>query len=517
MNPPVRARPPWWLIVIAATVAGYFAVLANADIHRPEATGFVRPVNDLHVTRVDAGSPADKAGVRVGDRVLATNGRAIRTHHDWLTFEAHFTPPGALTLDVEREAKLVRLTLQLRRVAPSFWTTSTGATLAISRSVQLITLCVALVVVWRRPFDHSARIGAWLLASIAVFSIALPWGFAANWRALPGVVALLLWVPYASSHAVTPIMLAFFAGFPRSLRLPPLAHLALWLPAVPMLVMQVDDARARVYEVSPLALSDDWRALIGWTPLAYTLAAVVSVALAYRRERDVTARRRVRVITFGSAIGLLGFAPIALTLARRNTVANLSVFTSPAVAAGTLISLVAPASFAYAILRHRLFDVSFIVRRSLQYALARRVLLGFVPLAAGTFLLDLLVNRQVSVSHILQRRGWVYAGVAVFVAVARLRRDSWLDGLDRKFFRERYNAQRLLRAIAEDVQRAPTLEAAGPSTVAQIDTALHPTVAALMLKNAVTRSYECVAAAPADTSVAPLPANSTIAGITASS
>jgi hypothetical protein len=192
---------------------------------------------------------------------------------------------------------------------------------------------------------------------------------------------------------------------------------------------------------------------------------------------------------------------------------NTSVFASPLVAAGTLIGLAWPLSFTYVILRHRLFDVSFIVRRSLQYALARGVLLSVVPSAVAVFLLDLFVNRQVPVGSILHERGWLYAGVAGLAVLARARRRVWLDGLDRKFFRERYNAQRLLRSIAEDLERTPAIAAAAPRVVAQIDAALHPTVVALMVRHAGTRAYECLAAEPSGAPVAPLAIRSTIAGL----
>jgi hypothetical protein len=41
---------------------------------------------------------------------------------------------------------------------------------------------------------------------------------------------------------------------------------------------------------------------------------------------------------------------------------------------------VAPLALAYAVLRHRVFDLGVILRQGLQYALARRVLVSAVPL-----------------------------------------------------------------------------------------------------------------------------------------
>jgi hypothetical protein len=388
-----------------------------------------------------------------------------------------------------------------------------GFTLTAARSGQFVTLLLALLVIFLGPSNRTTRTCAWLLASVAVFSVTLPDGFGSLWRGLPRPAGLLLWLPHLSSLAVAPIVLTFFTAFPHPLLRRTPAVIALWIPALPMLILQADRMRWMVYEGrAPLAL-EQWTNLIAATPAVYAAAAVLALIIGYRRESDVTARRRVRVLAFGSMIGLLGIAPIVIRQGRSDAVLDSSVFASPMAAIGILVGLALPASFAYAILRHRLFDVGFIVRRSLQYALARRVVLSIVPLAGATFLLDLWLNRQVPVTDILQRRGWLYAGVAVFAAVARLRRNAWLDGLDRRFFRERYNAQRLLLSIAEDVARTPTAEAAAPYVIAQIEAALHPALAALLVKRPGSRSFEVIAAAPKGVSIAPLPARSTIAGL----
>ena len=54
------------------------------------------------------------------------------------------------------------------------------------------------------------------------------------------------------------------------------------------------------------------------------------------------------------------------------------------------------------------------------------------------------------------------------------RRERWLKSLDRRFFRERYDAQRLLKNIAEQISRASSFDAIVPLVVTQIDEALHP-------------------------------------------
>src|SRR5258708_22438973 len=74
--------------------------------------------------------------------------------------------------------------------------------------------------------------------------------------------------------------------------------------------------------------------------------------------------------------------------------------------------LVFPLSFAYAILRHRLFDVRVIIRRGLQYALARGVLLSIPLVLAGPFAAAPLPHRhEPPFSPFLTRR-WFFWGIS---------------------------------------------------------------------------------------------------------
>ena len=81
--------------------------------------------------------------------------------------------------------------------------------------------------------------------------------------------------------------------------------------------------------------------------------------------------------------------------------------------------------------------------------------------------------------------------------MARTQRQGWLDALDRRFFRERYNAQRLLRQVAEDVRQAASLEPVAPTVVSRIEQALHPSFVALLVRDTEGRSYRTVAASSA--------------------
>jgi len=85
--------------------------------------------------------------------------------------------------------------------------------------------------------------------------------------------------------------------------------------------------------------------------------------------------------------------------------------------------------------------------------LARGVLLAAVPALGLALLTDLLLHGQQPLLEILRARGWIYVVLGGVTATAYVKRRSWLEALDRRFFRERYDAQRLLREVVEEVRR----------------------------------------------------------------
>src|SRR5262249_61248802 len=91
--------------------------------------------------------------------------------------------------------------------------------------------------------------------------------------------------------------------------------------------------------------------------------------------------------------------------------------------------------------RHRLFNVRLIVRQGLQYAMARSVLLSALPLLALTFLCDIFIHRQESLAAIIAARGLAYACFGSVAAVLYWKRQGGLNGIHRRFFPDRYDAQ----------------------------------------------------------------------------
>src|SRR4029077_6630958 len=118
-----------------------------------------------------------------------------------------------------------------------------------------------------------------------------------------------------------------------------------------------------------------------------------TLVLNYRRLDDVNERRRAKVVVVGAVAGLLpGLVMVAAYRLRPDADVSASIFTSRITSLGTMSLLLFPASFAYAILRHRLFDISVMIRQGVRYAVARGALVSVVPALGVLLVADVLMR-----------------------------------------------------------------------------------------------------------------------------
>jgi tRNA A-37 threonylcarbamoyl transferase component Bud32 len=494
---------------IFASVAclAYFALLLTSDLRRPEPLGMTvifEPAGML-IRRVDPGSAADRAGLAAGDRIEQIGGVVVHRRIDALAADTHLLAGRSVPIDVDRAGSRRTVTLLARPAPWQYWIRRQGAALLLVRGVQLVTLLLACFLLVRRPRDRNASLGAWLLATIGVFSVTLPYGIAETWRSLPRALGLLLFAPYVMSVAIGAVAFTFFASFPRPVIRGAGRWAAVWTPMIAVLSWHVWYGWHLIYRPERVHLVPDWSLVVVAVSVGYGIALIAALMTSYRSLRDVNDRRRLKVLLAGSLVGCISGGLVAVLYwigPGKDSAAPL--FASPLASIGLIAFLAMPLSFVYATARHRLFDVSVIVRRGLQYALARRVLISVVPGLAVLLAIDLLIHGDRPLIDTLRARGAIYAAIGVVALIAHRRRESWLEALDRRFFRERYNAQQILRRIVEDVRSGDTFEAVANRVVAQVGAALHPITVAILARRRGARVFECIAAAPDASRVEPL-------------
>jgi tRNA A-37 threonylcarbamoyl transferase component Bud32 len=460
----------------------------------------------LAVLSIHPNSPEAKAGLKEGDRVLAVNGQVIRNVRDWEAIRANIEVGRPQRWQVNRAGGRSELTLTLPR--PGWSAQLPGSALPFYAFI-LTSLVLGLFIAFRRPFDPLARMGAWLLATAAV-AFGFPDGWAATWRHLPGWLGLLLWIPEISRFVPDAVLFTFFTVFPRRIFNARWPWLLIWTPALVLLPWRVLGAYRVIYEPGRAPNVPAWLfSVISLRSAVYVIGSLVVLILSYQRLEDANQRRRVRVVLTGVVASTLGVVGWVVAGSGRGVAFWLMALQ----ALLYLLWLTLPLSFAYAILRHRLFDVGVLIRQGLQYAVARGALLSLVPLLGVILLADAFRHADQPLISILAKRGWVYIAAGGLAALAHTHRERWLEALDRRFFRERYDAHRLLREVVEDIRQAGSLEPLAARTVARIEAALHPEFVVLLVRERGETTFRSLAAAPAGYAPPPLSAASKLAAL----
>ena len=479
-----RQRPTWWMYVVAASFLALIAFFYYMLIWGPGDLRGLHAVFEHGAMRVrvaEPDTPFAEAGLRAGDLVLSVDGLPVRNAYDWTTVQANIAVGRPQEWLISRDGQQLELYFTHQRAT---WQNRLAHAYLIHVGLIFGCFLLGILIGFRRPGDTAARIGSWFIMTASMV-FGLPIGWAVLWRQLPLAVQAFLWIPEISRFVIEGIFVSLFAVFPRRLFRARWPWLVVWVPVLSTLPWRIS-AFSSMMSGHPANVPRWLFQAMNVRTMLYLVAGVVLLAVTYRRLADLNERRRVRVLMSGTAVSLSATIPVVWYFTFSGY--ELSPLYTLIISLFFPFTLACPLAFAYAILRHRVFDIQVIIRQGLQYALARGAVLGLVPALGGILLLDLAVNSRQPLADILAARGWIYAGLSGLALVAYWRRKPWLENLDRRFFRERYDAQRILRDVVGEIREARSFERVAPHVVARIEAAIHPEFVSVMVREAGERA-----------------------------
>lgn len=500
---PRSRRPPWWILLLAAIFLVDSLLRTWCHLAGPQGFGLTTQFKGGQhvVTAVAAGGLAEAAGIRTGDVIISRDGQPYG-----LVSNGRVTRPNLVvgrTHDFEVERGGLRATVAIPMQRMPVLGREYLASTVLWMVAMLAMLATAFLIAFTRPREPLARLGALTLAALGVslWVFNLPPGYAAIVRGLPLGLGALAIAPNLAIALVGPIGLTFFLLFPRPLFRTRWPWVFVWLPVLSFVPSFVH-ANLTIYwpEEAYLqsALSTWGRPLAAGGYGAYGLLMLAAISANYVRLSDQNEKRRIRVLVAGGAVGTLpGLIRIVVGVLRPQSALRQFLgygWPDPVIAAAFLLF---PVSFAYALLRHRVLGVRVIVRLGVQYALAKGLVISLVPALGMVLVADALLHSSQPLIAILRARGLEYGALATVAILVHSQRHRLSQVIDRRFFREHYDASRLLRDVAEQARRAGSLERAGPAVVSRIEAALQAEFAALLFRPSGERVFRCLAAAPA--------------------
>ncbi len=373
--------------------------------------------------QVTAVAPADRAaGLREGDVLwLPPISVPART-----ALVYHYTPTQSgragetIALSVQRGASRLTLPYSLRH-------SQSAASFAAQLAFKFVILAIGVFVLWRGRARAATVLGVWCLG----VAVALP---DAWWGALPpggrifgGILTAALWT-------YSPLMLylvveSIATGVSRNTIA--IARAAMLVTVLPALILNTINATQQAQTGCSFVYLTPW--IVNGAFSAAQLVIIAFFAISYTRTTGI-ARQRIRWVFWAFMISRFG---VLLNLFNRLIVHPIHLS-----GAEWLTVMIFPLGCAYAILRHRIIDVNFVLNRTLIFTI-------LTSIAVGIFvLLEHLLN-SVAVS----REGSLAVELAVALALGlsfnavHKRTEQFLD---RTLFRSKYDAALKLQQLSED-------------------------------------------------------------------
>lgn len=425
-------------------------------------------------------SPEAVAGGLVrGDRLLALDGKPARGERSAQAAVNGLRAGEILRVTVERNGVALNSTIRLQSVSATPLTL-TDWILFTLRGVLTPWFCLILGfgVAFQRPTDPLAWLLVMLLMSFGgVAQAGNVLAIAAGWEMPTRPLAVMYYLTMTNSWGFW--MMLFGQYFPDRSGGGKWDRIVRWLLGVPLagyaLLWGVSNASA-IEDVAAMRFE---AAVQHWSTVDVVLAILgigvffANVFLKMKRATTPDARRRLRLLASGAGASLtpvLLLAIIALLMGR--SFLAFVTFSPWLWIPALLLLFLFPVTLAYVIVVAHAMEVDVVIRQGLQYALARggaRLLTVSVVVVVAIYSVRIGYEPGVARSRL-----WVLLGeLAAALLLVRLLSDRLYGWIDRHFFREAVNSERVLGELSEKVR---TIVETGPllQTVAEtIASALH--------------------------------------------
>jgi serine/threonine-protein kinase len=224
---------------------------------------------------------------------------------------------------------------------------------------------------------------------------------------------------------------------------------------------------------------------------AFKLVVAIGICLVLLRNYRLLdgmpdQRRRVRWVLAAAGAGiafpaifvLIGMARHSANLPRTGAYPINLLITN-------LVAAIIPLTLAYAVIKHRVLGISVVLRRSLQYLLAKQSLRLFLFLPLVILASGIVAHPDRTVADlVIGSSRYPYLFLAASAGVGLRYRRELTNWLDRRFFREQYDREIILLELVEELKRADSASEIAVMTGTQIDAALHPSALHVFYRSA---------------------------------
>jgi sigma-B regulation protein RsbU (phosphoserine phosphatase) len=493
-----RSAPVHLLLLLYILVSGTYQiagavsiVVAILDLRHQADQPFEVRLDRPAITSVT--EVAQKAGLKVGDTIESLNGesywgRALLQKVRW------YARPGDTMQLGLRHADGTQGTVALPLAGePPATVYDTIFILLVHVIVPLFCLGLGYWVVVARPLD----LNAWLILILLSF----PGSFIAvsTENCWPGVWLALRLAWHILLFLASAALLWFGLLFPERSRIdvrwPSLKWLALAVLSCNVVVALTIDY-GQWYNLSLISNVNAWNKIdninshvINWTTFFCITLYWVAIFAKLRTASSPDAQRRMRLLCIASVIGL-GSMLVIFGLLPWFGISNPAGIPWLGLTSAVLL-LTFPLTLSYIVIVQRAMDVRILLRTGTKYALARTTM-AIVQLAVAAlififFVIPVVAGRRRDSLGLVLALLAIAGLVAMFFARGFLgsRFQNWLD---RKFFREAYDAEVILNELAGQARTFTDSHSLIETVAQRISEVLHvPHIAVLLAQGGAFR------------------------------
>jgi hypothetical protein len=376
LNWPRWAQALLIAVLVVIAIARLYSLADNAAYHAgllgPITTTGGTAVSDksapagmARVTTVEPGGPLDKAGIKLGDSIrrdpiLASiirhrTGEVVPFEHD----RGGVRIKGQITVEPARlnEAQRQNLVWQ-----------------ALNRLAAMVTTLIGCFILWRGWGNKTAMLLGAALIPFHVVGSSIPPTFSGPASSAVFMAILLC------GYVLTYLLPAFAMRIHEEAR-GPLPHW-LWGAAFLFVGQAWFMAAVRISTYFPGAAIPNWLTSVDFSNAQAQFAIVFSIGflIAAWWQSAGTMRNRNAMILFALLAYTLGALSGFAGLASGSTATNMAASGALAVFNALVAGVIAPGLLAYAVLRHKLFDLGFAINRTLVYGTVSALLLATIGL-----------------------------------------------------------------------------------------------------------------------------------------
>lgn len=429
---------------------------------------------------------ARDAGIEAGDKIKSINGTPIEKNDDFFTFQNQINSPEPLLITIEKTDEGNATVTKEIQIYPTEFVASAGYYGGVLVNFLFVyflpTFCVLLGfwVVFLRPHDYLAWFLLFLLCGLGSFALE---GYQGG--SLVGLFRRFFFNSFALS------MLLFAIYFPERWSVDKKIPWAKWILVVPLgfqIIVGLLDSAKTMLGVNLIDYLESLTSFYSNYPAIFANMFAIGLFFAILSHKAFTvknsdSRRRLKLMAFGTTLAMLPtFLLILYATLSQAKGSFFDIFPEWLAILALLMMILFPTTMAYVIVVQRAMNVSVVVRQGLQYALAKngvlivQIILSIaVVLTAFSFASDTTTNRP-------QKIIFIALGV-MSVFLIRLLADKIKIWVDKKFFREAYNAEQILTDLSEDVRTMVETKPLLETVSNKISESLHVPQVSLLLKN----------------------------------